>query len=165
MADTNQDKQQRRVKVVDAQTHRTGEKRAAIKPHKRVTEPDLKQVINTYMDGLRAGSVSQTMWGATVDKNAQALRSIYGLAADDEPYLLLDITAMRTGRAGMLLAKSGVHLADGRGGSLAISWKDLASMPVGYQRGMLTIGQSGITARDGQALAGLLQQIQTKVAK
>ena len=91
MAEENQ---QRRVKATGEATHRKGTLRGAVKPHKRVTEPDLKQVINTYMDGLGAGSVSQTMWGTKVDKNAQALRSIYGLAADDEPYLLLDITTV-----------------------------------------------------------------------
>ena len=158
----DQDKQPRRVKVTEGGTHRTGTRRAAIKPHKR-EEASAKQIITTYMNSLKQGSTSQTFWGDTIDKNAAALRANFGLAATDTPHLLLDPTA--SGRAGMLLSDTGVHLADGRGGKLSYTWKDLAGQTLSYQRNTLAIGQSGITTRDGQALLPLLQQLQTKLAK
>ena len=160
-----QDKQpmQRRVKVVDASEHRSGTLRAAVKPHKRPTEPDVKQTIATFMANLKT-RLTQTYYGSTIDKNAAVLRANFGkLAATDELYLLCDPTA--TGKAGMLLAKSGIHLADGRGGTLAIAWKDLPGQTIAYNRGTLTVGQSGIATNDGQTLASLLKQIQTLYAK
>lgn len=158
----DQDKQPRRVKNVDAQTHRAGTHRAAIKPHKRTISSQVKQVISSYMGSLKTGSLKQTYYGDTITKNAAALRTNFGLAADDEPYLLTDPTG--TGRAGMLLSSTGVHLADGRGGTAAIDWKELPGCSIGYQRGMLVIGKGGIASTDGQALVSLLQQIQTKLA-
>lgn len=157
------DSPQRKVKVTGAAAHRVGAHRAAIKPHKRETGPDYKQIINDYLNGLRAGSTQQTMWGENVEKNAQAIRSLYGLAENDEPYLLLNLSG--DGRTGMTLSSTGIHLADGRGGSATITWADLAKTSVGYQRGMLVIGQSGITSTDAQVLAALLQQIQQKIAQ
>lgn len=158
-----EESQQRKVKVTGAAAHRVGTHRAAIKPHKRATGPDYKKIINDYMNGLRRGSVSQTMWGADVEKNEKAIRSLYSLAENDEPYLLLNLSG--DGRTGMTLSSTGVHLADGRGGSATITWADLAKTNVGYQRGMLVIGQSGITSKDAQVLAALLQQIQAKITQ
>ena len=156
-------KQPKRVKVTGEGTHRVGSKRAAIRPHKRVTEPDVKQIIATFMGNLTT-RLTQTYYGDTIAKNAPILRNNFGrLSADDELYLLCDPTG--TGKAGMLLGKSGVHLADGQGGTLAISWKDLASAPVSYQGGTLVIGQSGIATRDGKTIASLLQQIQAAFAQ
>lgn len=159
----DQDKQQRHVKVINGGEHRTGVKRAAVKPHKRTTEAEIKQVISAFMGNVRAGSLSQTFYGDTIAKNAAALCANFGIPATDEPYLLLDPT--KSGKAGMLLASSGVHLADGRGGTAAISWKELGTSALSYKNGMLVIGQSGVSSRDGQTLLGLLQQIQAKVAK
>ena len=159
----DQDKQARRVKVTEGATHRVGAKRAGIKPHKRATEPNYKQIITDYLDGLKKGSVRQTYWGTTLAKSAAAVQKYFGLGSDDELYLLLDPTA--TGRAGMLLSKTGLHLADGRGGTLAIGWKELASQNIAYQRGALVIGQSSVATTDGQALAALLQQLQSKIAQ
>lgn len=159
----DQDKSPRRVKkVTEDATHRTGSRRAAIKPHKRTTEGTVKQVVAEYTAKLNAARLSQTFWGETLTKNAAALRSNFGLAASDELFLLLDPS--KSGRAGMLLSSSGVNLADGRGGTLAIPWKDFATTSVGYQRGMLVIGQSGISSNEGQALVSLLQQIQSKLS-
>ena len=158
-----EESQQRKVKATGAATHRVGAQRAAIKPHKRASEPDYKKLINDYMNGLRPGSVKQSMWGENVVKNDKAIRSLYGLGSDDEPYLLLNLSG--DGRTGMTLSKSGIHLADGRGGSAAITWADLAKTTVGYQRGTLVIGQSGITSSDAQVLAALLQQIQAKITQ
>ena len=154
---------QRKVKATGAAAHRVGAHRAAIKPHKRATAPDYKKIFNDYMNGLRTGSTSQTMWGESVVKNDKAIRSLYGLGADDEPYLLLNLSG--DGRTGMTLSASGIHLADGRGGSATISWADLAKTSIGCQRGMLVIGQSGITSSDAQVLATLLQQIQAKITQ
>ena len=154
---------QRKVKATGAAAHRVGAHRAAIKPHKRATGPDYKQIINDFMNSLRSGSTRQTMWGDDVVKNAQAIRSIYGLAENDEPYLLLNLSG--DGRTGMTLSSTGIHLADGRGGSAAITWAELAKTTVGYQRGMLVIGQTGVTSTDAQVLAALLQQIQTKIGQ
>lgn len=158
-----QDKQPRRVKVTNATEHRSGTIRAAVKPHKRAAEPNVKQAVATFMGNLKT-RLTQTYYGSTIDKNAPILRSNFGkLAADDELYLLCDPTG--TGKAGILLAKSGIHLADGRGGTLAIAWKDLPGQTIAYQRGTLTIGQSGIATTDGQTLASLLTQIQALYAK
>ena len=98
-----------------------------------------------------------------VPGDLEAIRSLYGLAENDEPYLLLNLSG--DGRTGMTLSSTGIHLADGRGGSATITWADLAKTSVGYQRGMLVIGQSGITSTDAQVLAALLQQIQQKIAQ
>lgn len=156
-----QDKGQRRVKVVGGATHRVGTQRAAIKPHKRA-EANVGKIVSDYLAGLRKGSLAQTYTGDTLAKNDRLLRSSFGLSASDEMYLLCDPTG--TGKAGMLLAASGVHLADGRGGASTISWKDFKSSTVAYQRGMLVVGQSGISTRDAQSLVSLLKQIQSKLA-
>lgn len=160
--DKQQDKQARRIKVTGDAAHKTGTKRAAIKPHKRTSETNVKQVIADYMASLKAVSLSQTYYGSTITKNAATLRTAFGLAADDEPYLLADPTG--TGRAGMLLSASGLHLADGRGGTALIAWKDLPSRKIACQRTTLAIGQSSIATRDAQVLAGLLQTIQGKLS-
>lgn len=156
-------KQPRRVKVTDATAHRTGARRATVKPHKRAAEPDVKKLIRDYMGTLRQGSLRNTYYGDTITKNAAALCNNFGIAATDEPYLLVDPTG--TGRAGMLLSSSGVHLADGRGGTAATSWKDLPNTTVACQRGMIVIGQSGVSTNDAQAITALLQQIQAKFAQ
>lgn len=153
------EKQGRRVKNTDASAHRAGTKRAAVKPHKRTSEPDVKKAITDYLATLRSGSLTQTYTGDTLVRNAAALRANFGLDASDELYLLNDPTA--TGKAGVMLSSSGVHIADGRGGKATISWKDFASTTVGYQRGMLVIGQAGVSSRDAQALAGLMQNLQS----
>ncbi len=159
----DQDKQPRRVKVTGDAAHQTGAKRAAVKPHKRTAEVNVKQVIADYMGSLKNVRLSQTYYGDTITKNAAALRSNFGLAAGDEPYLLADSTG--TGRSGMLLSSTGLHLADGRGGTASIAWKDLSKRTIAFQRGTLAIGQSSIVSRDGQVLASLLQTIQSKVGK
>lgn len=155
---------QRHVKNTGAGAHRGGTLRNAIKPHKRTAEPDIKRAIADYTSGIRAGSVSQTYWGATVDKNAAALRANFGLSSDDEPYLLLDASGGK-GNAGMLLSRTGVHLSDGRKGRASISWGDFATASIGIQRGMLVIGQNGIVSNDAQVVLGLLQQLQATISK
>ncbi|MDO5119101.1 MAG: hypothetical protein Q4D48_03355 [Coriobacteriales bacterium] len=160
-----EEKQGKRVKVTSGATHQTGVKRAAVKPHKRVTEPNTKQLILDYMNGLKPGSTTQTYWGEAVDKAADALRKIYGLAANDDPYLVLDLTGKGTAQSGMTLSTSGIHICDGRGGSMAITWKELAGLAIAFQRNMLVIGQTGINSRDSQVLTGLLQHVQAKLAK
>lgn len=159
-----EDKQGRRVKVTDASaTHRVGTKRAAVKPHKRVSAPDPKQIIAEYLNGLRAGSLKQTYTGDTLVKNAALLRKSFALDANDELYLLMDPTG--TGKAGLLLSASGLHVADGRGGTGDVAWSDLSRLQISCQNNAVIIGQTGIQSRDAQAIATLLQQIQTKLAK
>lgn len=156
-------KQPKRIKVVNNATHQVGSRRAAIRPHKRASEPDVKQIVATFMSNLKT-RLTQTYYGDTIAKNATILRSNFGkLATDDELYLLCDPTG--TGKAGMLLSKSGVHLADGRGGTLGLGWKDLADATVSYSNGTLVIGQSGIATRDSQTMAQLLQQIKAAYAQ
>lgn len=165
------DKQPRRVKVTGAAAHRTGERRAAIKPHKSTgstssasapSAPSVSQIIADYLGKLRAGSLSQTFTGETLVKNATLIRSAFGLAANDELYLLTDPT--KSGKAGLLLSSSGLSVADGRGGTGNVAWKDFGSLSISAQRGAVIIGQTGITTSDAQAIAGLLQQIQAKLA-
>lgn len=157
------EKQARRVKNTEATAHRTGTLRAAVKPHKRTPSSAVLQTITDYMSGVQARSLTQTFWGASVDKNAAVLRKNFGLAQDDTPYLFLDATGTGTGKAGMLISESGVRLSDGRGGNVTISWKQLATTTVAYQRGMLVIGQSGVVSTDGKVLAPLLQRLQKTV--
>ena len=159
-----QDKQPKRVKNTEGSAHRSGTLRGAVKPHKRTTEPNVKQIINDYMGGLNV-RLTQTVWGTSLAKSASLLRANFGLAANDEPYLLLDVSPARNGKAGMLLSTTGIHIADGRGGTAAVSWKDLPKCDVAYKNNMLIIGQTGITSRDGQVLASLLQQIKSKVSQ
>lgn len=174
----DQDSQQRRVKNVNGTAHRSGVKRAAVKPGESVgagaatphpaaassAKPSPKQLIAAFMGTVNPASLSQVMYGANVDKNAAVLAQLYGLGAGDEPYLLVDITPNHTGRAGMLLSESGIHLADGRGGTMALAWSDLPHTQLSYQRGMLVIGQAGISTRDAQTLLALLQQIQSSLS-
>lgn len=159
----DQDKQAKRVKVVNAEGHRTGSRHAAVKPHKRTTGADIKKLINDYLGGTKGKGLTQTYYGATVEKNAALLRGNFGLEASDEPYLLLDVTGGKA-KAGMLLSETGMHLADGRGGTAAYTWKEFANQQLSYQNNMLVIGQSGIQGPDGKVLLPLLQQIQAKVA-
>ena len=161
----NDKQQQRRVKVTGEDRSRTGGTRhAAVKPHKVSSGSVVKQTITSYVSGLKAGTLTQSTWGDTLAKKAATVRTNFGLTATDEPYLLLDLSSNGSAKAGMVLAESGVHLADGKGGSLSIGWKDLASTKIAYQRNMLVIGQSGITSKDGAALATLLQQLQAKAS-
>ena len=155
-------KQPRRVKVTDATAHRTGTRRAAVKPHKRVSEPNPKQLIADYMGSVTT-RLKNTYYGDTITKNATGLCNNFGIPTSDEPYLLVDPTG--TGRAGLLLSSSGVHLADGRGGTAALAWKDQPGTTIACQRGMVVIGQSGVSTSDAQAITALLQQIQAKYAQ
>ena len=178
----DQDNQQRRVKNVNGTAHRTGVKRAAVKPgndpastnpepttpHQASatapSKPSPKTIIDDFMGKTNQASLSQVMYGSVIDRNAAALAQLYGLAQGDDPYLLVDITPTHTGRAGMLLSESGIHLADGRGGTMAIAWSDLPRTQLSYQRGMLVIGQAGISTRDAQTMLALLQQIQSSLS-
>ena len=56
-----QDKQPKRVKNVDAQTHRAGTHRAAIKPHKRSTASTVKSVISSYMGSVKTGTLNEVL--------------------------------------------------------------------------------------------------------
>ncbi|MBQ9058724.1 MAG: hypothetical protein IJ125_06040 [Atopobiaceae bacterium] len=206
----DKDNQQRRVKKVTGDAaHRTGEKRAAVKPHKvsgtssgssttagaasassaaaasastaashaasaatqststqstSTQTVTIKQVIYQYMNSLRGVTLSQSAWGDAIAPVASVLQANYGLAANDEPYFLNDPTGTSTGKAGLLLSTTGIHLSDGKGGRVGIAWKDLKKLQVGYQQGMLVIGQNGIQTSDGQVIAALLQYIQSKLA-
>lgn len=164
MDQENQDRAaQRRVKVKSSETGRTGVKRAAIKPHKRVEDNSIpKQVIEAFMGALQPGVVSQTTWGSSLSSKAATLRTNFDLAANEEPYLLLDLAG--NAKSGMVLGTNGIHLADGRGGKMAITWDQLKSMQVSYKNNMLIIGQSGVSSKDSKAMAVLLQQIQKKLA-
>lgn len=159
-----QDKQQRRVKVVgEAATHRVGTKRAAVKPHKSTDTQNVGQIINDCLSSLRGTKLTQTYTGSSLTQYDKLLRTSFRLDANDEIYLLTDPTG--TGKAGVLLSASGVHVADGKGTSIATSWKDFAKTGASCQRGMLVIGQNGIVTRDAQAVATLLQQVQAKLAQ
>ena len=163
MDQENQERAARRVKVKSSETGRTGTKRAAIKPHKRVEDNSIpKQVIEAFMGALQPGVVSQTTWGSNLSAKAATLRTNFSLATSEEPYRLLDLDGKA--KSGMVLGTNGIHLADGRGGTMAITWDQLKTMQVNYQNNMLVIGQSGISSKDSKAMAVLLQQIQKKLA-
>ena len=114
------------------------------------------------MGALQPGITSQTTWGTALTSKAATLRTNFGLPSSDTPYLLLDLDGKA--RSGMVLSTTGVYLADGRGGKMAITWDQLKQLKVAYQNNMLIIGQSGITSKDSKPLAVLLQQIQNKLA-
>ena len=78
-------KQPRRVKNTDATAHRTGARRATVKPHKRPAEPDVKKLISDYMGAIRSGSLRNTYYGDTIAKNAAALCRNFGIDTTDEP--------------------------------------------------------------------------------
>ena len=158
-----EERQERRVKVTGAATHRTGERRAAVKPHKRESATNVRQVIEDYLGGLKKGTLTQTYTAATLAKNAGTIRAGFGLGSTDELYLLTDPTG--TGKAGMLLCSAGVCLADGRGGKVTVKWAELPGCAVGCQRGMLVIGQSGVVTADAKTLADLLKTVQKKLAQ
>ena len=160
MAEENQ---QRRVKATGEATHRKGTLRGAVKPHKRVTEVNISEIVSTYTSSLRQGSTSQCFWGNTVAKNAAGLRTNFGLASDDEPYFILDVSGKGTGNMGLLVSKQGAHLADGKGNSVHFTWKEFDSAKLNYRRGALIIGQNKLTSPDAQVVYGLLQQIQAMI--
>lgn len=158
------DTQQRRVKVTDTSAvHRVGTKRAAVKPHKRTTEPNPKQIIADFLASLRSGSLKNTFTGDTLVKNAALLRKSFALAGNDDLYLLLDPSA--SGKAGLLLSSSGLSVADGRGGTGFVGWKDLPKCEISFENGMLVIGQTGITTKDAQHISTLLNKLKTAFAQ
>lgn len=159
----DESKSPRREKVVGAATHRTGTHRAAVKPHKVTPSVNVAQVISDYLATLKRGSLTQTYAGATLTKNAALIRTGFAISSQDELYLLTDPTG--TGKAGILLSTSGVHLADGRGHTTHATWKEFQSTKVSCQCGTIIIGQSSVSTRDAQALASLLQHIQGKLGK
>ena len=131
----------------------------------QIAEDVMQQTYISCYDNIQSYRLgtSARNWLLTIAKNAAALCRNFGIDTTDEPYLLVDPTG--SARAGMLLSSSGVHLADGRGGTLAITWKDLPGITLACQRGMIVIGQSGVTTSDAQAMTTLLQQIQAKFAQ
>ena len=154
--DKSPEKKARRAKNVNATAHRSGEFRAAVKPQ-GAGASSIEKLIFTYMGSVKT-SLSQTSWGPGLAKYASTLRSSFGLAANDTPYLLCDVAGTR--KAGMVLSTTGIHIADGRGGTASVSWKDLARTSISYARGSLNIGQVRIVTADAQTLAGLLQHLQ-----
>jgi len=159
-----EDNKHRKVKTIGTATHRTGTLRAAVKPQSRSAEPNVAQIITNHMAAVRPASVPQTFWGTTITKNAAVLRANFRLVTTDEPYLLLD-ASNGSGKAGMLLSKTGVHFGNGRGSVSSIAWKDLPKQTVEYRQGTLVVGTNGIVAGDGKILVSLLQQIQAAYAK
>ena len=159
--DKSQDKKARRVKNVNATGHRSGTLRGAVKPQQRTSETGPEQLVTTYMSSVRAGSLKQTIWGANVTKYASTLRKNFGLASNDTPFLLCDLTG--TCKAGVVLSTTGIHIADGRGGTAAIPWKDLPKTNVSAQSGMLVIGSVRIVTSDAATLAALLQHVKKNI--
>ena len=154
-------KRTRHVKNVNATAHRSGEFRAAVRPQGASASSGVAKLISTYMASAKA-SLSQTTWGSDLTRYASTLRTNFGLAANDTPYLLCDVGGTR--KAGMVLSTTGVHIADGRGGTATASWKELAQTSVSYSRGVLSIGSTRMTTNDAQTLAGLLQYLQKNAA-
>lgn len=153
---------ERRVKVTDGAKHRVGTVRAAVKPHK-VATTNAKQVIADYLKGLGKSGLSQTYTGDTLTKNAKLIRTSFGIGGTEELYLLCDPSG--TGKVGLLLSASGVHIADGRGGTIHTPWKDLPKTNVSSQRGMVVLGQTGVKTNDAKALVTLLQKLQASSAQ
>ena len=161
MENTNEPQRKaRRAKNVNATAHRSGEFRAAVKPQ-GAGATGVEKLIATYM-GKAGANLSQTTWGPSVSKLASALRTNFGLAAGDTPYLLCDVAGTR--KAGLVISSTGVHIADGRGGKASVLWRELARTSVSAARGSLNIGSVRIVTADASTLAGLLQYLQKNAA-
>ena len=153
----------RRKKVTDDAVHRTGTLRAAVKPGVTVGKPSVEKIISDYIEAKGAKAFKRTVWGDGLARSATALRNAFKLPASEELYLFTNLsTILRT--AGVLLSSSGFHLLDGKGGSADLSWDLFSSCTISFSRGMLVIGQVGITSPDSEALAELLQTIKASLS-
>ena len=153
----------RRKKVTGDAEHRTGTLRAAVKPGVTVGKPSVAKTISDYIEAKGARAFQRTVWGDSLARSATALRSAFKLPANEELYLFTNLsTILRT--AGVLLSSSGFHLLDGKGGSADLSWDLFAGCSISFNRGMLVIGQIGITSPDSEELAELLQTIKTALS-
>ena len=153
----------RRKKVTGDAEHRTGTLRAAVKPGVTVGKPSVAKTISDYIEAKGARAFQRTVWGDSLARSATALRSAFKLPANEELYLFTNLsTILRT--AGVLLSSSGFHLLDGKGGSADLSWDLFAGCSISFNRGMLVIGQIGITSPDSEELAELLQTIKANLS-
>ena len=148
----------RRKKVTDDAEHRTGTLRAAVKPGVTVGKKSVSKVISDYIEAKGAKTFQRTFWGDKLAQSASALRSAFKLPANEELYLFTNLSSgLKT--AGILLSSSGFHLLDGKGGSANLSWELFTNCAISVSRGMLVIGQLGISSPDADELAELLQAI------
>lgn len=153
----------RRKKVTDDAVHRTGTLRAAVKPGVTVGKPSVEKIISDYIEAKGAKAFRRTVWGDGLARSATALRNAFKLPANEELYLFTNLsTLLRT--AGVLLSSSGFHMLDGKGGSADLSWDLFTNCNISFSRGMLVIGQVGITSSDSEALAELLQTIKAALS-
>ena len=153
----------KRKKVTENAEHRTGTLRAAVKPGVTVGKPSVEKVISDFIEAKGAKAFKRTVWGDKLAQSANALRSKFKLPADEELYLFTNLSSL-TQTAGILLSSSGFHLLDGKGGSANLSWELFANCAISVSRGMLVIGQLGISSPDSEVLAELLQTIKAALS-
>ena len=153
----------KRKKVRGDAEHRTGTIRAAVKPGVTVGRKSVSKVISDFIAAKGARAFTHSYWGNTLDASASALRKEFELPADEELYFFTKLPGTRQ-TAGVLLSSSGFHLLDGKGGSADLSWEQFAGCTISFSRGMLVIGQVGITSPDSDELTELLQAIKAALS-
>lgn len=154
----------RRKKVTGDAEHRTGTLRAAMKPGVTLGRQSVAKVIENFLSGSGAAGLSHSAWGKRLEASAAAIRAAFELPATEALYLYTQLPSAGSETAGLLLSASGFHLLDGKGGFANLSWDQFAGCIVSIKRGLLVIGQIGISTPDSQALAELLQQIKAALS-
>ena len=154
----------RRKKVVGDATHRTGTLRAAVKPGVIVGKQSPKKVIQSFLESELARKLSHSAWGNALAASADKIRAAFELPAGEELYLFTQLPSSGAEAAGILLSASGFHLLDGKGGFANLSWDQFAGCAIAIKRGMLVIGQIGISSPDSQVLAELFQKIKAALS-
>ncbi len=153
----------RRKKVTGDATHRAGTLRAAVKPGVTVGRKSVSKVVSEFVEAKGAKAFTHSYWGNALASSAKALRAEFELPANEELYLFTKLSGTAQ-TAGVLLSSSGFHLLDGKGGFANVSWEKFPDCVVSLSRGVLVIGQLGISCPDAATLAELLQTIKATLS-
>lgn len=122
----------------------------------------LEQFINSYM--ASQGSLTDTVFGSNLPKREASVRNLLSIPSSDPVYLAAEVSVLLAGKVALALCESGVRLRDLSGKVAQIPWKNLKSTKVSSQGTTLVIGSYKLAFHDAAKLAGLLTQIQSKLA-
>ena len=122
------------------------------------------QFITSYCSSLKAGTLTDSVWGNNLPAKLPPARSLLSIPANDEVYLYSEVQVLFRGKVGLALCDSGLRMRDVTGTVRQIAWKDLRSHRIASQGTTLAIGNYQLAFHDAAALAQLLTQIQSKLA-
>ena len=124
----------------------------------------VEQFIVSYLSGLKAGTLTDSVWGNSLSAKLPSARSLLSIPANDEVYLYSEVQVLFRGKVALALCASGLRMRDVSGTVRQIAWKDLRSHRIAAQGTTLAIGNYQLAFHDAAVLAQLLTQIQSKLA-